>query len=746
MQTPVCILCGVTSEPIDDHTRPGKARPDVFGHPAVEDCDAQYLDVRGVPCDAIPERSPRRSLLADFLPDGMPSSTPVDQALPKAFEALGEAYLGGISTGRGWSSFSKYQACPYAWKRTYLEGIRFDIEPVPLAFGSLVHAYLAVHYRRMMPEPFAVTPIALRDELLKLGVAAAIVLDSWALFQTYLLRWTADNWIPLTVEHGVVDPLSNASCRYDAIVYLPEPQGTIPAGTFIVEHKCLHADEVLFDEKTGRRWTVRELAEARRAPVLLAYDERTHRLGHAQAAIPVATTRRDSYATTLRSGRRVRTSANHPFLTARGWVPAAELTVNDWVAVTRPDITAKRGPARLTNYEIDFVGLMLGDGCTSNWTFTKQSAAVRKRFFTAASRIAGAPKHRVSDQRAPSIQVTARRDGGPHRLMARLGLLGKLAADKFIPEEMLRMSSTQSRRLLGALWDTDGCIEAPTVLDRPKPRLAYVSRSRMLCEGIQTLLTDLGFVTTLTMSSAAYKGGRHAVATLKITTHASKRRFLQEAIDGLLPVTRWSPAQLTTILATISPKDDDGVPLTYLRAIGRSPYLPSQSGQTVERWKCPDDPRLADLRWERVKTVEIEAEQAMMYDITVPGPHTFVVNGIVTHNTAGRFDDATLNGWANDGEILGQQHLYERLGLKHRFGPLQGTIINILGKQKAAQFHRTYVPVVRATLKTHAADLRHWESLIQVAMATGKFPRARQSCVGRYGRCSHWDHCTTGEG
>jgi len=118
---------------------------------------------------------------------------------------------------------------------------------------------------------------------------------------------------------------------------------------------------------------------------------------------------------------------------------------------------------------------------------------------------------------------------------------------------------------------------------------------------------------------------------------------------------------------------------------------------------------------------------------------------IVEHKTASRFDADALEGWANDGEILGEVALWKHLGLDRRFGPLQGVLVNLLGKQKDPQYHRTLVAPTSWKIQQHLRDLTRWEGLIQLARSTRSFPRARQGCIGRYGRCDYWDHCLTEE-
>lgn len=119
---------------------------------------------------------------------------------------------------------------------------------------------------------------------------------------------------------------------------------------------------------------------------------------------------------------------------------------------------------------------------------------------------------------------------------------------------------------------------------------------------------------------------------------------------------------------------------------------------------------------------------------------------IVDHKTAARFDNATLEGWPNDGEIVGLCDLWDRTKMAKRFGQLQGVIINILGKQKELQFERRLVRPSRALIKDHRKSLQIWNASIDMAKALGSFPRARAACVQRYGYlCDEFEHCVQRE-
>lgn len=116
---------------------------------------------------------------------------------------------------------------------------------------------------------------------------------------------------------------------------------------------------------------------------------------------------------------------------------------------------------------------------------------------------------------------------------------------------------------------------------------------------------------------------------------------------------------------------------------------------------------------------------------------------VIEHKSASRFDRDTLEGWANDGEVIGQVMHWQDLGFDKFYGPLKGVIVNILGKQKEPKFHRTLVAPETWMTDAHRDDLRRQDGLIQLSRSTGSWPRSRNNCIGRYGRCQFWTECAT---
>lgn len=239
-------------------------------------------------------------------------------------------------------------------------------------------------------------------------------------------------------------------------------------------------------------------------------------------------------------------------------------------------------------------------------------------------------------------------------------------------------------------------------------------------------------------------------------TYIDHRRADEEEL-GIEPFGRAVGSVVHTMLAVhYQKKIDKRYPITpeiireYLHANGCNPEI------TVESWRLFAPYRLF-YKHEFIKPLATEFHlvdphtgQSTRYDLiceVLPGyegrePGTYICD----HKTAQRFDDATLFGWVNDGTIIQQATLWKRLGMDLRFGTLTGIIVNLIGKQKVPELHRTFVAPNRWQMDQQTHDLKIWNAQRKLAIVTDTFPRARQSCLGRYGKCDLFEHCATGEG
>lgn len=699
---------------------------------------------------------------------------PLEDTSRTLFSDLGLEYPGGASKGRGWSSQQTLQTCPHLFKRTYVDGVRGGSKAMDV--GSMVHLALAVRHLRMMDPAYPLTTAMLFEHMLaRTDSHGKEILEARRLMDAYEFNYENDYYDRIiSVEESYTSPTGD-SCRWDYIAEVNASSGLFP-GIYVSDAKCLRGDAVITDYRDGQRNTIAEFARQGVGPLVLAYDA-NGRLARAQATAPVSNGIRDIFGVGLKSGRKLAASGNHPFMTARGWVRADQLTNTDWIAV--PNTTAGVETSAFTDDEVRFVGYMLGDGYLGQkLTFTQTPGPVLEDFKRTATAIGTTWRIESIDDEArpPSVVMSLKPSDPAVMLIDRLKLRGKLAVNKKIPDELHEITDRQVEILIGALWATDGTVNVvnetrrtPKTSEQRRRRstasasqhvhISYTSRSRELCAGIQTLLLRLGFDSTICMSSVVYDGARRPVAHLAIVGRECKRKFLQSIIDGRIRLLKYNVGDAHTALL---PDDDRRIPTTrILKSIAlaempavmrlRVRYAHSLTAFSLESQKLDSkctpevaakiDAILAEpIIWDRVKTVLVEG-RAETFDITVPGVENFVANDIITHNTASRFDAATTDGWSNNGELLGEMMHYIDGGFEQKYGPLRGLIVDIIGKQKDPQFMRIVLPVNMTLIDQHRDELKKWNAMRDFYAAANFWPRARGNCIGQYGKCQRYDEC-----
>jgi hypothetical protein len=180
---------------------------------------------------------------------------PLDDALDKICRELGLKSRPGGASAYGWSTRSLLLACPYKYKRLYIEAPKKRNGPAAIALetGGLLHQLLAFHYLQMLPDKGGLKePVDyewMKGRLLDLEVAAEVVMESYRLFEAYRMQYESDYLEPLDVEIAAEDADGN-TCRYDAIVnVVPNGDGVAP-GTYLCEHKTC----ARFDFATLESW------------------------------------------------------------------------------------------------------------------------------------------------------------------------------------------------------------------------------------------------------------------------------------------------------------------------------------------------------------------------------------------------------------------------------------------------------------------------------------------------------------
>lgn len=337
---------------------------------------------------------------------------------------------------------------------------------------------------------------------------------------------------------------------------------------------------------------------------------------------------KDAYTITMRSGRKITASYDHPILTAFGYVELKDLNIGDRVQALCAELDS--------TYEIDDNELLLatllifeGSCGNKNITFANtdpEVVAVAKE----AAKHFGCEVKQYKGSKSFEYNITGGYSGGVCKMLLKNNLLGHRAYDKRIPKNWFSLSMRQKYMFVDMMIATDGAI------DTRSGQIVIGLANRGLIQDIQHMLSTMGIATTYT-----YKHNNHAGVWIL----AIPRQFAQKLYPHLTFYGKAEAAK--AILAKASKSNIYTYPysiirkekLTYKTLHGP---IRCSSNKSITREKFE---RLVDLYPEQLSKylcddfyldevvgIEFSGEQELKH-LEVENDHNFIVNGIVSHNT-----------------------------------------------------------------------------------------------------------------
>jgi replicative DNA helicase len=373
----------------------------------------------------------------------------------------------------------------------------------------------------------------------------------------------------------------------------------------------------------------------------------------------------------LASGRALRATGNHRVFTGEGWKTVGEIRQGARVAVARqfPSIAE---PVVWSDAEIALLGHLVGDGSyltNQPLRYTTASEANSKLVTECALALGSTVKRYAGRGKWHQLLIAGNgnrwKAAGVGAWLKGLGINNQRSHQKHLPSAVFQLSDAQIGLLLKHLWATDGCIHVRPVGQRGAPAVYFATCSEQLVRDVAALLLRLGIVGRIFQVKQAsgrplwsvYVSGSEQQALFLARVGAfGPREAPAKMLAAKLAATRSNPnvdtlpqelyAQLKLSMGAqgLTRREIGSLRGTafsshnFRHAPSRATfnsYVDLLHSDALRIWSN------SDLFWDRVVAVGLEGEEEV-FDMTVPGPASWLADGIVSHNSGAIEQDSDL--------------------------------------------------------------------------------------------------------
>jgi len=463
------------------------------------------------------------------------------------------------------------------------------------------------------------------------------------------------------------------------------------------ESGCLTADATLVRADTGANAKIGDLVGKGKIPILALNNQ--WQLKPVKIRKVFSSGKKQTYRLVLKSGKEIKASANHPFLTVFGWLRLDQLALGARIAV--PRVINIDGQETINNDRLVVLAHLIGDGCylkrqPLHYTNSdKKLLALVERSAKKEFKV----RPRLVRQKSwyhlylSSIEKLARGRRNPivRWLDEELGIFNQRSGEKVIPEMVSRLSREQIAFFIKHLWATDGCVFINKKDNGPKVRLYYASKSRKLIKQLHYLLLRLGIVTKINFSKKEdyeptwqvhVQGKENQELFLKkIGGVGRKEKLVKEALAKLALIKAnpnndvipkgvwqeieeerrklgWSTREFHQKMGWAysgTQRQKNGIGRKRLRKIAKA-----MKDEKLEQLSN------SDVFWDEVKEIKkLGVEE--VFDAEVPGLHNFIANNIIVHNSIEQDSDVVVFLYREDDE---NRETITCEVAKHRNGPV----------------------------------------------------------------------------
>ena len=351
---------------------------------------------------------------------------------------------------------------------------------------------------------------------------------------------------------------------------------------------------------------------------------------------------------TLRSGKKIELTPEHPLLTIEGWKEAKELKKRSRIAT--PRIVPKFGNTKMPEWEIKLLAYLVAEGHLGNGfvLFCNTDEKIITEFKNAIYSFDKGLKimpHGHTNLRISKIE-TGKEKNSLRKYLDNLGLYNIKSETKFIPENIFQLPKEQLLIFLNRLFSCDGTIYFDT--NKKEHNISYSSSSYKLITQVQSLLLRFGLLSIIrtkkTKKLLNYELkvlSSQNLEFIKEIGFFGKKEEIQKKVKpkknnpnvDTIPKEIWEiyrPNNWAAIGKEMGYKNPKSLRSSINYSPSREKLLKIAIAENNSELKKI---ATSDIFWDEIKEIKEINKKQTVYDITVPKNHNFIANNIIVHNS-----------------------------------------------------------------------------------------------------------------
>lgn len=351
---------------------------------------------------------------------------------------------------------------------------------------------------------------------------------------------------------------------------------------------------------------------------------------------------------TLRSGKKIELTPEHPLLTIEDWKEAKELKKGSRIAT--PRIVPIFGNTKMPEWEIKLVAYLIAEGHLGNGfvLFCNTDEKIITEFKNAIYSFDKGLKimpHGHTNLRISKIE-TGKEKNSLRKYLDNLGLYNVKSETKFIPEKIFQLPKEQLSIFLNRLFSCDGTIYFDT--NKKEYSVSYSSSSYKLITQVQSLLLRFGLLSIIrtkkTKKLLNYELkvlSSQNLEFIKEIGFFGKKEEIQKKIKpkknnpnvDTIPKEIWEiyrPNNWAAIGKELGYKNPKSLRSSINYSPSREKLLKIAIAENNSELKKI---ATSDIFWDEIKEIKEINKKQIVYDITVPKNHNFIANNIIVHNS-----------------------------------------------------------------------------------------------------------------